>query len=433
MNALIHLLNEYGYIVLFFSLMLELIIIPIPNEALMSYVGVLAFQGKMNLVLAIFSAGLGGIIGASISYWIGYKLGGPFFKKYGRYIHMGPEKLAKMEIWYTKYGKVLLIVSYIIPGIRHVASIISGVIKLPFRSFAVFSYIGVFLWAGTFIFLGYSLGPKWDQYQGEIKKWLVLASIVAGIVVLAYIVIKANRQFIKESILLIFQATFKRYKSFLKVKVLILVTLILFSALFALMVGMIQDFIANEFGHFNMIFRTLVYSVFTPGWHGIMSAVYALASVRVLSVFGVLTVLVIILNRKNIWLELLFFAITLIGTFLFSAGIRWLFRFLFSNKHISPNFPDEPAMFIVSIGGFFLIMLLRHHRNYQVITILFFSFLLILAAYSVSGVYIENVEPSDIMAGYVFSGVWASGMFFALEIFRFLSLLKRERTELNRN
>jgi membrane protein DedA with SNARE-associated domain len=433
MNSLIHLLNEYGYIVLFFSLMLELIIIPIPNEALMSYVGVLAFQGKMNLVLAIFSAGLGGIIGATISYWIGYKLGGPFFKKYGHYIHMGPEKLAKMEIWYTKYGKVLLIVSYIIPGIRHVASIVSGVIKLPFRSFAVFSYIGVFLWASTFLFLGYSLGPKWDQYQGEIKKWLILASIVAGIVVLAYIVIKANRQFIKESILLIFQVTFKRYKSFLKVKVLILVTLILFSALFALMVGMIQDFIANEFGHFNMIFRTLVYSVFTPGWHGIMSVIYALASVRVLSVLGVLTVLVIILNRKNIWLELLFFAITLIGTFLFSTGIHWLFRFLFSNKQISSNFPDEPAMFIVSIGGFFLIMLLRHRRNYQVITILLVLFLLILAAYSVSGVYIKNVEPSDIMAGYVFSGAWASGMFFALEIFRFLSLLKKDSTELNRN
>ncbi|MED1203471.1 VTT domain-containing protein [Heyndrickxia acidicola] len=427
MNALIHLLNEYGYIVLFFSLMLELIIIPIPNEALMSYVGVLAFQGKMNLILSILVAGLGGIIGASISYWIGYKLGGPFFKKYGRYIHMGPEKMEKMEHWYSKYGKVLLVVSYIIPGIRHVASIISGVIKLPFRSFAVFSYIGVFLWAGTFIFLGYSLGPKWDKYQGEIKKWLVLASIIAGIAVLAYIVIKANRQFIKESMKLIFHATFKRYKSFVKVKILLLFMLILFAALFALMIGMIQDFIANEFGHFNIVFRTLVYSIFTPGWSGIISIVYAIASVKVLSVLAVLTVLIVLLNRKNIWLELLFFAITLIGTLLFSTGIHWLFRFLFSNKQISSHFPDQPAMFIVSIGGFLLYTLFRHRRNYHAITILLVLFLGVLAAYSVSVVSIQTAEPSDIMAGYVFSGAWTSGMFFALEIFRFLSLLKKEQ------
>ena len=170
MIDVIHLLNQYGYIILFLSLMLELIIIPIPNEALMSYVGVLCFQGKMNLVFSVLIAGTGGIVGASISYWVGYKLGTPFIRKFGHYIHMGPEKLEKMSRWYKKYGKVLLVISFFIPGVRHVASIITGVIKLPYRSFAFFAYIGIFLWVGTFITLGNLLGPTWDRYQGEIKK-----------------------------------------------------------------------------------------------------------------------------------------------------------------------------------------------------------------------------------------------------------------------
>jgi membrane protein DedA with SNARE-associated domain len=424
MTALIHLLNEYGYIVLFFSLMLQLIVIPIPSEALMSYVGVLSFQGKMNLILSLLSAGLGGIIGASISYWIGYKLGAPFIRKYGRYLHMGPEKMAKMEVWYKKYGKMLLLVSYFIPGICHVASIISGLIKLPYRSFAIFSSIGVFLWAGTYLSLGYKLGPKWDQYQSEIEKWLVLGCIVAGIVALTFFVLKANRRYVKESILLIFQATFKSFGSFFKTKILILELLLFFIVLFALMIRMIQDIIANQYEHFNTFCSTIVFSLFTPEWHGIMDAVFALSSVKILGTFGVLTILVIILNRRNIWLELLFFAITVIGTFLFSAGIHWLFHFLFTN--ISSQFPDGPAMYLVSILGFFFIMLIRHHRNYLIIFILLASFVLILSAYFISCIYNMHAEPNDILAGYLLSGVWVSGMFFALETFRFLSLLKRE-------
>jgi membrane protein DedA with SNARE-associated domain len=43
-NLLMQLLDQYGYIVLFLSLMLELIIIPIPNELLMTYVGFLVYQ-----------------------------------------------------------------------------------------------------------------------------------------------------------------------------------------------------------------------------------------------------------------------------------------------------------------------------------------------------------------------------------------------------
>ncbi|GGE56642.1 hypothetical protein GCM10011391_39430 [Pullulanibacillus camelliae] len=425
MTALMHLLDQYGYIVIFFSLMLELIILPIPNEALMSYVGVLSFQGKMNIILATFFAGCGAAVGATVSYWIGYKLGAPFFKKYGHYIHMGPEKMETMEKWYKKYGKILLIFSFFIPGVRHIASIISGVIKLPVRQFMVFSYIGLFSWVSTFIFLGYTLGPKWEEYEGEIKKWLVLASILIGMVVLCYFVLKANRRYLKEALWLIFDATFKRFKSFLKIKLLILTILALFVTFFTLMVGMVQDFISNEFVHFNTIVGTIVFSLFNPHWQGIMNGIYHLSSWLVLGIIALLTVIGIVVNRKHIGLELLFFFITLIGVFVFSKGIHWLFQFLFQGAHISSDFPNAPSMYLLCTLGYFLFMLIRHHRNYQfsVMTTLFF--VIILAAYFISGTY-GHVLPSDLIAGYVFSAVWICGMFLALETFRFLSILKKE-------
>ncbi|WKB36264.1 hypothetical protein QS257_03435 [Terrilactibacillus sp. S3-3] len=69
----------YGYVILFLSLMLEMLAFPLPNELLMSYVGYLVFKGEMNW-LAAMTAGIAGCIsGITITYWIGRKLGAFFF------------------------------------------------------------------------------------------------------------------------------------------------------------------------------------------------------------------------------------------------------------------------------------------------------------------------------------------------------------------
>ena len=52
----------------------------------------------------------------TISYWIGYKLGVPFFHKHGHRIHLGPDRLEKMSNWFENYGNKLLLIAYFIPG-----------------------------------------------------------------------------------------------------------------------------------------------------------------------------------------------------------------------------------------------------------------------------------------------------------------------------
>lgn len=420
----IDLLNQYGYIILFLSLMLELIIVPIPNEALMSYVGVLCFQGKMNLYLSIAVAGLGGLSGVTISYWLGHKLGVPFFRKYGHYIHMGPEKMEKMSKWYGKYGKVLLLISFFVPGVRHVASIISGVIKLPFRWFAPFAYIGVFLWVGTFISLGNVLGPKFDQYQGEIKKWLVLACIIIGFFAIIFFVIRAKREYIKESFMLLYESAFKKFRSFLKIKFMILFIFILFVVFFTLMVGMTQDFIANEYGHFNLITRTIVFSIINAKWDWLMTSVTFLSSWTAIGLVSLVTIVIILINKKYRWLELTYFLCTLIGSILFSKGIRWLFHFMLNKSAISTDFPNEQTVLLMSVYGFFLYMIIRHRKKFLFSLVMSVLLLLLFFAYFFSGIYLHYLKPSDLIGGYVFSAVWLTGMILSMEMFRLLAIVK---------
>jgi membrane protein DedA with SNARE-associated domain len=383
----------------------------------------------MNLYLSILSAGFGGILGVSISYWIGNKLGVPFFRKYGRYIHMGPEKLEKMSVWYGKYGKVLLIFSFFIPGVRHVASIISGVIKLPFRSFMFFSYIGVFLWVGTFISLGKVLGPQWDKYQGEIKKWLVLASILFGILAIGYFVFRYNKEFIKEALVLLYESAFKRFRSFLKIKIMILFIFILFVSFIILTVGMTQDLVANEYVHFNLIVKTIVLSLFNAHWVPLMNGIHFLSSWNSFAVMAILTIFIILYNRTNVRLELLFFAATLVGSYPFSIGIHWIFQFMLTGRGISVDFPNEQAMLLMAVYGFFFVMLVRHRNSFLFTTIMLFVFLIILLSYFISAIFVSQLKPNDLLGGYVFSAVWVTGMTFSLETFRLLNLLKKSEKD----
>lgn len=126
MDVLTAWLAEYSYAVLFAALLLEMLALPFPGEMLMSYSGLLIFEGKLNYILSILSASAGVTAGMTLSYWIGHRLGQPFFMRYGTKFHMGPEKIERMSGWFRKYGNKLIIIAYFIPGIRHLTGYVCG-------------------------------------------------------------------------------------------------------------------------------------------------------------------------------------------------------------------------------------------------------------------------------------------------------------------
>jgi membrane protein DedA with SNARE-associated domain len=65
-----NLMDQYGYYVLGIALMLELLALPLPGEVLMTYTGLMVYQGHLNWVISILTAGMGASIGMTISYWI---------------------------------------------------------------------------------------------------------------------------------------------------------------------------------------------------------------------------------------------------------------------------------------------------------------------------------------------------------------------------
>ncbi|MBO9598160.1 MAG: DedA family protein, partial [Cohnella sp.] len=187
-------LEQYGYGVLFFALMLELIALPLPGEFIMTYAGLISYQGHLSWLLCIVAAGLGSCIGMTISYWIGFRLGTPFFEKYGRRIHFGPDKWNAVSAWYGRYGNKLLLVAYFIPGVRHMTGLFSGIMRLSFPVYAAFAFTGALIWVSLFISLGRLLGPKWEQYHHTINRYMIVAGVIFAFLLLCVYLYRKNKQ-----------------------------------------------------------------------------------------------------------------------------------------------------------------------------------------------------------------------------------------------
>src|SRR5919107_1963531 len=74
---------------------LESMGLPMPGETTLIAASYLAATGHFSLPLVIVSAALGAIIGDSVGYAIGRKGGRRFLGRYGKYVRITPENLAK--------------------------------------------------------------------------------------------------------------------------------------------------------------------------------------------------------------------------------------------------------------------------------------------------------------------------------------------------
>jgi membrane protein DedA with SNARE-associated domain len=184
----------YGYWVLFLGLLAEFIALPFPGETVMTYTGYLVYDGRLDLILCVVLAFAGTTLGITATYFIGGALGRPFFARYGSRIHMGPERFEQTAQWFDKYGSKILFIAYFIPGVRHFSGYFSGILRIPFRTFAIYAYSGALFWVILFIGGGYLLGPQWTDLHQFLSAHLGKAiSIAATAVVILVFSVKRYR------------------------------------------------------------------------------------------------------------------------------------------------------------------------------------------------------------------------------------------------
>ena len=177
-------LQQAGYVGAAFLMALESMVVPIPSEAVMPFVGFLVADGRWDLWTAIFAATAGSLIGSAISYAMGYYGGRPFVLKAGRYLLLNPHDLEMTERFFSRrQGAVAIFISRLTPVVRHLISIPAGTGKMKIVPFFTATIIGATLWNSFLLACGFYLRQRWDvveqySHQVDIAVGAALAAVV---------------------------------------------------------------------------------------------------------------------------------------------------------------------------------------------------------------------------------------------------------------
>ncbi|HEY2380077.1 MAG TPA: DedA family protein [Terriglobia bacterium] len=187
-------ISQYGYAGIFSLLVFGIVGLPVPDEWLLTFSGYLVFKRTLVFAPTFVAAFAGSSCGITFSYLLGRLFDTYVLLKYGRFIHLTPERLARVHTWFERRGRWTLLIGYFIPGVRHLTGYVAGVSKLSYANFALFAYTGAFCWAAVFISLGYLLGEQWNRVLESIHETKLLMIGLAVAAVLGYLIFSYLRR-----------------------------------------------------------------------------------------------------------------------------------------------------------------------------------------------------------------------------------------------
>lgn len=186
-DFLVHWIATYGVAAIFALLLLGVFGLPVPDETLLTFAGVLVRQGSLHLVPTLVAAWLGAICGITISYVLGRTIGLGIVHRYGRWLHVTQDDLDRVEQWLEHSGRWALLFGYYVPGVRHLTAIVAGSTELPPRTFARYAYSGAAIWSLSFIALGMYVGRRWEEALHLVHQHIAISVIALAIPGIAYI------------------------------------------------------------------------------------------------------------------------------------------------------------------------------------------------------------------------------------------------------
>jgi membrane protein DedA with SNARE-associated domain len=185
--------GDNGAPAVFGLMVLESACIPVPSEVIMLFAGLLIHQGRMSFLAAVVAGVAGNVVGSWIAWAVGAYGGRTWIERHGRVIHVTPERLARADRWFDRYGPRAVLISRCLPIIRTFISLPAGVARMPFWQFTLYTLLGCIPWVVALALAGVWAGSAWETWHSrlEILDYLVGAALVAGVI---YLFVRSRRR-----------------------------------------------------------------------------------------------------------------------------------------------------------------------------------------------------------------------------------------------
>ena len=196
-EAITRVIGDHGLYAVFLLMLVDAVL-PAASELVMVYAGALAagaFAGNsvqlfgidfgkgFDAFLAMVVAGTAGYtIGSVLGWWIGWRGGRPFVERHGGKVHLGPEKFAKAERWFARWGDWAVFLGRVTPVARSFIAIPAGLFHPRLAHYTLLTFLGSTIWCVAFAAAGYAMGTRWEEFHDNFKyvDYTVGALVVAG-------------------------------------------------------------------------------------------------------------------------------------------------------------------------------------------------------------------------------------------------------------
>ncbi len=177
-------LAHWGYWSVAAFLLLENAGVPLPGETILILASVLAFKShELRLPWIILIGTLACTFGDNAGYWIGNIGGRPLLERWKRFFHVKDEHIRSGEDLLRRHGAPAIFFARFIAGARIVAGPLAGVLRMEWRRFALFNFLGALSWVSVIAGLSYLFGSQLDRLLATVKRieLAFLIVIVAGL------------------------------------------------------------------------------------------------------------------------------------------------------------------------------------------------------------------------------------------------------------
>jgi membrane protein DedA with SNARE-associated domain len=153
--------------------------------------GALGGHQHPSLVAVVLVGALGYLAGSLIGWAIGRAGGRPLIERRGRWLHLGPERFARAERWFDRFGGAFVLLGRFVPLLRSFVSIPAGVLEYPLGPYVALSSVASLVWCLGFGIAGHALGSRWDSVHHAFG-YVEIAAVAALVIVAAILFFRAT-------------------------------------------------------------------------------------------------------------------------------------------------------------------------------------------------------------------------------------------------
>jgi membrane protein DedA with SNARE-associated domain len=177
-------LDRWGYLSVAAMIGVESFGVPAPGQTIMVAAAIYAGAGRLNIVAVGAIAFVAAVVGDNIGYWIGVRGGRKVVLRWGKYVFLTPERLAKAEGFFARRGGRVVMIARFIDGLRQFNGVIAGISAMPWRTFLLFNAIGAALWVGFWTTIAYFLGTHLVVIieHAHRYKWWAIALVAVAVI-----------------------------------------------------------------------------------------------------------------------------------------------------------------------------------------------------------------------------------------------------------